>query len=426
MNWKAEAERLFNAGKSWAEMTDELRHNFQEKTWWQVRNRVRDYIRTLPEYILSHSDEMPEKSSIEYCKDGSIVSEKFIILKDGVDMTPEAILNAHGLKESDWEVISYKNNFWNSQVKGGTKQISYQSKLSARPKKTGIDFEEIKKRFSELERKEFKPPKLKVIDGSMLAEVNIADFHMGKLCWHGDTPENFDYKIARELFYKIIGEIAEALKDKPIEKILFVWANDFFNSDNEAKTTTAGTPQDTDIRSKKLFSVGWEMLVRGVEILSEIAPVKTFYTPSNHDEETAYHALGVLSAWFREHPNVDVDLDAYPRKYELYGNTLIGFTHGDKENSSGGKEKASRLASLMPIEARGLWGKAQFYEMHAAHLHSEQMIQEINGVIVRRISSPTALDTYHTTHGYMGAVRKAQTFLYDKERGLMQIINTPV
>jgi len=80
----------------------------------------------------------------------------------------------------------------------------------------------------------------------------------------------------------------------------------------------------------------------------------------------------------------------------------------------------------MPIEAKKLWGQAQFYEMHAAHLHSEQMIQEINGVIVRRISSPTALDTYHTTYGYMGAVRKAQTFVYDKERGLMHIINTPV
>ena len=54
------------------------------------------------------------------------------------------------------------------------------------------------------------------------------------------------------------------------------------------------------------------------------------------------------------------------------------------------------------------------------------MIQEINGVIVRRISSPTALDTYHTTRGYMGAVRKAQTFLYHKERGLVHTINTPV
>ena len=425
IDWKAEAERLFVEDKSWAEITDALQDQFQDKTWWHVRNKVRDHIRSLPAYKQSHTDDLPEKSSIEYCKDGSIVSEKFIFLKDGTDMTPEIILTAHGLKVSDWEVLSYKNNFWNSQLKGGMKQISYQSKLTAKPRKNGIDLAEIDKHFAALDRKNFMPSQIKTVNGSMMAEVNIADLHLGKLCWHGDTPENYDHKVAKDLLYRIISEIANELQGKPIEYILFVWSNDFFNSDNEAKTTTAGTPQDTDVRSKKLFNVGWEMLIRAIEMLSGIAPVKTFYTPSNHDEETAYHALGVLKAWFRNDQNVTVDLDAYPRKYVLYGNTLIGFTHGDKEAANGSKEKASRLASLMPVEARNLWGRAMFYEMHAAHLHSEQMIQEINGVIVRRISSPTALDTYHTTHGYMGAVRKAQTFIYDRERGMVQIINTP-
>ncbi len=64
--------------------------------------------------------------------------------------------------------------------------------------------------------------------------------------------------------------------------------------------------------------------------------------------------------------------------------------------------------------------------MHAAHLHSEHAINEANGVIVRRIASPTAADTWHYESGYVGAVRKAQTFIYDKERGLLQTINTPV
>ncbi|NLM09053.1 MAG: hypothetical protein GX215_09020 [Clostridiales Family XIII bacterium] len=73
-----------------------------------------------------------------------------------------------------------------------------------------------------------------------------------------------------------------------------------------------------------------------------------------------------------------------------------------------------------------MWAKAKYHEIHAAHLHSEQMIEEINGVIVRRISSPTATDTYHYESAYIGAVRKAQTFIYDKERGLVHTINTPV
>ena len=44
-----------------------------------------------------------------------------------------------------------------------------------------------------------------------MAEVNIADLHLGKLAWHGDTPENYDYKIARDIFYRIIAEIIEKL-----------------------------------------------------------------------------------------------------------------------------------------------------------------------------------------------------------------------
>lgn len=425
-SWKAVAERLYEKhGRDWSHIADEMMPLFPGLKHFEVKEKIRSYIRRTPQFKQKKQEDF-HRSSVEYKSDGCIISEKFIVVRDGEDMTPEFIIEAHGLKPSAWEVVSYKNNFWNSQVRGGAKQISYQSKLTVKPRKGGIDLTEIDKHFRELERKRFVAPVLRRVQGSKLAEVNIADLHLGKLCWHGDTPENYDNKIAQELFYTIVAEIAERLRKEPIEKILFVWANDFFNSDNEQKTTTAGTPQDTDVRNKKMFNIGWEMLVRAIEMLSEIAPVKTFYTPSNHDEETAYHAIGVLKAWFRNDPNVTVDLDAYPRKYELYGNTLIGFTHGDKENDKGSKEKASRLASLMPIEARTLWGQARFYEMHSAHLHSEQATAEINGVIVRRISTPTALDTYHVTHGYMGAVRKAQTFLYDREWGMTDIINTPV
>lgn len=363
----------------------------------------------------------------QYNQDGTVVSHRFIQLQEGQNLTPEEILKLHGFEPELWEIVSCTNNFWNSQLKGGAKQISYQSKLTVKPKKQGLSLEEIDKHFKELDRTYITPAIKPIVrKGSMMAEINIADLHLGKLAWHGDTPENYDHKFAKKVFYDIISEACNELKDKPIEYITFVWCNDFFNSDTIDHTTTAGTRQDTDVRWQKLFNVGVEMLVTAVDMLTQIAPVKTFYTPSNHDEVNGYHALKYLEAWFRNDPNVEVNTDAYPRKYQLYGNTLIGYTHGDKENSKGNKEKASRLASLMPIEAPELWSKARYREFHAAHLHSEQMIEEINGVIVRRISSPTAADTYHTTYGYLGAVRKAQVFIYDKERGLKQVINIPV
>lgn len=421
MNWKDETLKLWNENKTQTQIATIIRNKyFPQMEIEKVRqNKIRTQLKPFKKQ--SEGD-----SITDYNADGSIVSTKFLKLQSGKELTPDELLKLHGLDAEKWEVAHCTNNFWNSQLKGGILQISYQSKLTAKPKKTLISFSDIDKHFKQLDRQYIKPQIKRIKDGELTAEINIADLHLGKLCWHGDTGINYDHKIAKRIFLDIINELCFKLKDRDIKKILFVWTNDFFNSDNEAQTTTAGTPQDTDIRAKKLFNIGVELLVTSIDLLSDIAPVETFYTPSNHDEETSYSAIKYLEAWFRQNKNITIDTNAKPRKYMLIGNTLVGFTHGSKENSNGNKEKASRLASVMPIEASELWAKAKFREMHTAHLHSEHMIAEINGVIVRRISAPTATDTWHCEHGFIGAVRKAQTFIYDDERGILEVIHTPV
>lgn len=360
------------------------------------------------------------KSSVEYLSNGTVTHDKLIEICDGEEITPDVIMAAHNIDSKKWEVVSYRNNYWHSQVKGGKRLIMYQSRVTVKPLSDKLqltDIEDFYKHMSET----YVRPSVNVVTkkGSLMAEVNIADLHLGKLCWRGDTGNNFDYKIARDVFYDLVGRICSEIKNMAVEKILFVWSNDFFNYDTRDKTTTAGTPQDTDVRWQKLFNVGVETLVGGIDMLAEIAPVTTFYTPSNHDEVTSYHATKYLAAWFRNDNRVEVDTGVTPRKYIPHGKCLVGFTHGNKE-------KAPRLANLMAIEAREMWGKAKYCEMHTAHLHSEHAIMEVNGVIVRRISSPTATDTYHAVNAYVGAIRKAQTFIWDKEDGLVNTINTPV
>ena len=407
-----EAYKLYQEGKSYQQIADKLGIGWKQVD--HALSRVRK---------IKNPPQEKKKETQEY-SNGVYTYDKLIQICDGEELTPERTMQAHGLDPLMWEVVSYRNNYWHSQVKGGKRLVMYQSRLSVKPQKKAIDLSLLQKHFDTFQPKQYDPVRYQ--PGNMMAEVNISDLHLGKLCWHGDTGNNYDYKIARENFRTIISDVLENLKGKDLEYILFVWSNDYFNSDTIDKTTTGDTPQDTDLRWQKLYNTGVGMLVEAVDSLRQIAPVKTFYICSNHDQMTGYYATQYLSAWYRNCEGVEIDTDATPRKYVLYGNTLLGFTHGDKERGKGSKEKASKLASVMPIEAKELWGKASYREMHAAHLHSEQMIEEINGVIVRRIASPTGTDTYHSEHGFIGAVRKAQTFIYDKGLGLRYIIHSPV
>lgn len=425
--WEQDVIDLRAEGMSWTETAAEIRRRYPDMSDTGEMKLIRSCRSVLEKHERNKKNSLtavgPAAVSKKYNQDGTVESVCLIELWDGEDLTPEKILAFHKLDPEKWQVISYTNNIWQAMTgkeQGNQRRQMYQSKLVAKPKAGGISLGEIDRHFRLLDRT-YSPPVVRVQrpTGSKMAEVNIADLHLGRLSWHGDTGYNYDHKIARDMFTGIISEIYHALKMMPLEYITFVWTNDFFNSDTVTKTTTGGTPQDTDIRWQKLFNAGVEMLVDAITMLSEIAPVKTFYTASNHDEATAYHAIKYLEAWFRKDSRIEVNTDARPRKYLLYGNVLLGYTHGNKE-------KPARLSSLMPNEARTLWGESVTREIHAAHLHSEHAIQEVNGVIVRRVSSPTAPDTWSDKAGYVTAVRKAQTFIYDRERGLMQTINTPV
>ena len=357
------------------------------------------------------------RETVEYKSDGTVVYGNCIKLTERGNVTPEQIMEAHGLDINCWKVSGFISNYWNAQDKDG-QIVMCQYKLSVKAIEQSVSFDVYRDLFKELNRTApIQPITYKKQPGrKSMAEVNIADLHFAKLCWHGNTGENYDHKIAKANFESIVERICSELKGNNLDYILFVWSNDYFNSDNDENTTTGKTIQDTDLRFEKMVKMGVQMLCWAIEQFKLIAPVTTFRTPSNHDKVLSLAAILVLEAYFRNDPNVTVSDSSMPRYYVQYGNSLTGHGHGDKEGKESlNKEKASKLASTMPNEAGEMWGKTLYHEMHVAHLHSEQMLLECNGVIVRRISTPTAADTWHTESGYIGNTRKAQTFIYDYE-----------
>jgi len=251
-------------------------------------------------------------------------------------------------------------------------------------------------------------------DGEFMLEVSIFDLHLGKLAWNPETGDgNYDYKIARERFFYVVHEkYARAKEQKGIEKILFIVGNDYLTFDTILSTTTEGTPQDTDLRWMKLFSIGTEMLIEAIDLFSTIAPVEVVVVPGNHDKMSSFYILKTLWAWYNESELVTVSQDIKTRKYVEYGKNLVGFSHGNKEKK--------RIYHLMPIEQPHAWARTKYREMHLGHWHHETVL-EPNGVIIRRLSSISGTDAWHFEQGFIGAVKKAHSFLWHKDKGVYSI-----
>ena len=204
-----------------------------------------------------------------------------------------------------------------------------------------------------------------------------------------------------------------------VERILFPVGNDIYNSDKAFPfpQTTKGTPQMDDIRWQKLFRVGVQLITEAIIRLSKIAPVDTFTVFSNHDHERVFYLGETLTAVFDSHPNVMVNNKPPVRKYYKWGENLIGLAHGHNE-------KPQDLPSLMSNEQPKLWGETTYRYWLLGHLHHRQKYltqqsKDYRSVNVTYITSPSAADAWHSEKGFVGAIKGAEGFIYNKEEGLI-------
>lgn len=351
-------------------------------------------------------------------KDGSIGVEAEI--SDFIDskelMNEDVLLKKLGYDPLVWEVVSSscRKGQWEAQVKDGDVKTLYSYRVNANVKKRegsvceSALLDAMIKHVNSKKTPKYVPV---VVDGENIAILSIADLHLGKLAWHKECGANYDYKICRERYFYIINSAITYLKGvHNLEKVIFFWSQDFFHYDSLRIETTAGTPQDTDVRWQKLYQEGCKMLVDGIELLKNELniPIQTFYTRSNHDTQVSFYALQYLYAWFNQDEDVVIDTNPIGRKYVEYGVNLMGFGHGDEEKK--------RIHLLMQNEQREAWGRTVSHEFFLGHFH-KQMVNDEGGVVARYLASPTESDAWHYNSGYLGAMKQAQVFIRNKYEG---------
>lgn len=253
---------------------------------------------------------------------------------------------------------------------------------------------------------------LKSADTDHLLEVAISDAHIGMYAWAAETGAgDYDVRLATETVLAAVSDIAG--RCRPAETIL-VFNGDTMHSDTrKMQTEHSGHILDVDGRYSRVLDHTIECLRQSVDICSSRTPkVKVLVTPGNHDWHTAICLSRILHAYYHDCPNVEVIVTARPRYAMQWGDCMIGWAHGDRI-------KPTQWASIIPTEFSELWGRTKRRYLHLGHVHHKKqfapvMVDEQCGLVVEYLSALCQTDAWAAESGYIGAIRGADGFLYDK------------
>jgi hypothetical protein len=300
-------------------------------------------------------------------------------------------LDKNGIKTSD--VASVK--FWQT--------VSGKQRFSVVTKSESVSVQDIKEEI-ELFASKYSPkvplikhtPKLKPI----AYEISLPDLHYGKE--HGKSIDETEAQ-----YIGVVQELVRKAEGLEIDKFILPIGNDGMNSEGMRRTTTKGTPVEESASWKDTFRGYWLLIVKAINYLKQIAPVDVIVVSGNHDFERMFYAGDVLSGWYRDDENVQVDNSYESRKYYQYGKNMLMFTHGDKE-------KAADMPLIMATEQPEMFARTTHREVHCGHFHKE-MVNEYRGIKVRFIPCPN--DDWHKQMGYE-AKRAGQAYIWNKQTGL--------
>lgn len=328
-----------------------------------------------------------------------------------VPKTPEAMIKLIGLDMTIWEMTKHIVNFWgNADNPNYQTKVWFQRVVSNTTEKYLDDIMEKMKNYTP------NYPKImysKLPEENML-ELSIADAHIGQQAWGKECGTDYDLKIALNRFETAGDRILLAAQQFPIAKILIPLGNDFFNVNDITETTAAGTPQNEDSRYFKVYSDAFDSVIRMIDKCRTIAPVEVIVIPGNHDKERVQFLAHSLWSWYRNCDEVNINISHTPYTFFTYGNTLLGFTHGNNI-------KMDRLPLLMATEMPIPWGKSKFREFHIGHFHHRNStvflpMQEMNGVMVKTLPSLCSRDSWHKMHGF-SSLKGAVGFIWSKSEG---------
>ena len=349
-----------------------------------------------------------DKKEIDFIK-GRIRAEKIIHL-NVENINERDILREFNLDIKEWQIEKLNYSLWDSPNKEKGSIPLYSVKCSfKRRDRLDYDIESLKTIIDNvLSVKNENKKKIEkfenLYDRTLL--INIADLHLNKY--------SSDYNIneAKERYSNAIDFF---ISEGNAKHCILILGEDFFNIDTINKTTTRGTPQDTEVDVYKMFEEGLLFLKEKINLLSyNFSYVKVILVQGNHDKLLSYALIKALEQCDYTVNNVEFDSTVLNRKYITIGNSLIGLGHLDNENKK-------QEPFLMQNEVKEKYGKSKYNYFISGHFHNYS-VEDIGGIQYIRLPSLSGKDSWHDEVGFITSNKSAIALEFDKEKGLVNKI----
>lgn len=287
----------------------------------------------------------------------------------------------------------------------------------------------------------YKYPKLPKLKDPTLQIFPRADDHFGKLTTVEETGMNYNLDIARKRTDEGSAQLLAYGQPFNVQNYAVVIGNDVIHIDTPKRTTTSGTPQDTDGTIFSMFDAAKASYIALIERLASKGNVYLFFVPSNHDWVSGRFLADSIGSWFHNNPRVHLggdnwwNLKTRHRKYMTFGENLIMFSHGD-----GAKEKD--LHWHLANEAKDAWSNTSFRYVYLGHIHHKDRKSQgigkpdllekdyigftnINAnsgrdpqkeVYIEYVRSQSATDSWHEKNGFT-SLAAVESFIHHPTQG---------
>ncbi|EAZ7260202.1 putative phosphoesterase [Salmonella phage demigod] len=252
------------------------------------------------------------------------------------------------------------------------------------------------------------PRPKKRLNEKLLNLYTVSDFHLGMLAWADESGDDWDMKIAEDLFSRWFDAAFQKAPDAGVGVINLL--GDFAHFDSlDAVTPASGNVLDADTRYQKLVRYMIRMVRRVVNMaLVKHKNVHLLIVQGNHDESGMIWLAEMFNTLYDNEPRVFVDTSADVYKMVQHGKTTLFFHHGHKA-------RFDAIEPVMIAKFRKAFGESVYSYAHVGHLHHQKIVESRN-MIVEQHRTLAAKDAYASRGGWMSG-RSANVITYSAEYG---------